>query len=297
MKRALIIYNGIKTKTYFYKSIPKLVDFLTKEGFEVVVYPSQSSQDITNYLKKAKNFELLVTSGGDGTMTEVVNGLQGSKIDPNVLYFPSGTANDFAFSLNIGKSYNEVIKLYKENKLLEVDTGLFQDKLFNYVSIIGSVSGVSYTTDNNVKQAIGSAAYVFEALHDLNKLNKEFHVEAVVDGKEVSGDFTLAVIANSKSVGGFRNFFNGSLTDGKFNLFLLNTNKVSSYGNLAKTFVTGIDKDINQKGFVNINFTDLKIKTNSEDFWIHDGEKGLPGNGSYKIDVLKKNLKIYGYEK
>ena len=49
-------------------------------------------------------YDLIVCSGGDGTMDEVVEGMMQRKKKLPLGYIPSGTVNDFARSLKIPRN-------------------------------------------------------------------------------------------------------------------------------------------------------------------------------------------------
>lgn len=51
----------------------------------------------------AGNYDLVVCSGGDGTLDEVVTGMMQCKAKVPLGYIPAGSTNDFASSLGIPK--------------------------------------------------------------------------------------------------------------------------------------------------------------------------------------------------
>lgn len=53
--------------------------------------------------KNAKKYDLVVCSGGDGTLDEVVTGMEQSEVNVPIGYIPAGSTNDFANSLGIPK--------------------------------------------------------------------------------------------------------------------------------------------------------------------------------------------------
>ena len=109
MKRLLFIYNPRAGKELLKPKLSDVIDIFVKAGYEVVVYPTQAYRDayekVISY--DANEYDLIVCSGGDGTIDEVVTGMvRREKRDP-IGYIPTGTVNDFANSLFIPKKILE----------------------------------------------------------------------------------------------------------------------------------------------------------------------------------------------
>ena len=105
MKRMLFIYNPHAGKELIKPKLSDIIDIFVKSGYEVVAYPTQSYRDAYKKVKKFESgaFDLVVCSGGDGTIDEVVTGMMRRKDRVPVGYIPTGTTNDFANSLHIPK--------------------------------------------------------------------------------------------------------------------------------------------------------------------------------------------------
>ena len=105
MKRLLFIYNPHAGKELLKPKLSDIIDIFVKAGYEVVAYPTQSYRDAYRKVSEydSDEYDLVVCSGGDGTIDEVVTGMmQRDKRDP-IGYIPTGTTNDFANSLHIPK--------------------------------------------------------------------------------------------------------------------------------------------------------------------------------------------------
>lgn len=61
--------------------------------------------------KNAKKYDLVVCSGGDGTLDEVVTGMEQSEVNVPIGYIPAGSTNDFANSLGIPKNMEEAARV------------------------------------------------------------------------------------------------------------------------------------------------------------------------------------------
>ena len=54
---------------------------------------------------------MIVCSGGDGTLDEVVTGMMGSGVRRTIGYIPAGSTNDFGSSLGIPKQMEQAADL------------------------------------------------------------------------------------------------------------------------------------------------------------------------------------------
>lgn len=101
MKRLLFIYNPHAGKGLLKPKISDIVDIFVKAGYEVTIYPTQAYQDAYKKVLEyhSEDYELIVCSGGDGTLDEVVTGMMKREEREPIGYIPTGTTNDFANSL------------------------------------------------------------------------------------------------------------------------------------------------------------------------------------------------------
>ena len=71
-----------------------LVGVLGNNGYITTVYMTKGSGDATEFaLKYASNYDLIVCRGGDGTFSEMLNGLMQLESIPPIGFIPSGTTN------------------------------------------------------------------------------------------------------------------------------------------------------------------------------------------------------------
>ena len=109
MKRLLFIFNPWSGKAHVKDHLFEITDEFAKAGYLVTVYPTQRSRDCYEYLLKcAGEYDVIVCSGGDGTLNEAVAGMIDSGCDRPMGYIPSGSTNDFASSLLIPKTVSHL---------------------------------------------------------------------------------------------------------------------------------------------------------------------------------------------
>ena len=104
MKKILFIYNPNAGKGLLKPKLSDIIDIFVKSGCEVVIYPTQSYHDAYRKVRAFDDqYDIVVCSGGDGTLDEVVTGMMKRENHVPVGYIPTGTTNDFANSLHIPK--------------------------------------------------------------------------------------------------------------------------------------------------------------------------------------------------
>lgn len=77
MKKLLFILNLKSGRGQIKNDLPEILDMAVKAGFDVTVRTTQGRGDATSVVeKRAKEFDRIICSGGDGTLDEVVTGLE-----------------------------------------------------------------------------------------------------------------------------------------------------------------------------------------------------------------------------
>ncbi|UCH09100.1 MAG: diacylglycerol kinase family lipid kinase [Fidelibacterota bacterium] len=131
MKQILVIANPAASRGGAVKALDK-VQRLTKEhqdccsfDFMVTENPDHATELARSH---AKDYELVVGFGGDGTINEIAQGLVGS--DTPLAVIPFGTGNDFARSAGIPLDLKEAIDLICQGSAEPCDVGFVNGKYF-----------------------------------------------------------------------------------------------------------------------------------------------------------------------
>ena len=76
MKKLLFIYNSKAGKGKIRNNLQDIIEIFTRAGYEVTARPTLKGTDAKELAEnKSKNFDLVVCSGGDGTMDGVITGM------------------------------------------------------------------------------------------------------------------------------------------------------------------------------------------------------------------------------
>ena len=75
-KKMLFIFNPRSGKGSIKNRLMDILDIFVKGGYEITVHPTQAYMDGLKVTKrKAGDYDIVVASGGDGTLDEVVTGM------------------------------------------------------------------------------------------------------------------------------------------------------------------------------------------------------------------------------
>lgn len=284
-KTLLFILNPNAGKGKIRQELFDIIQCFLQNGYEVTVYYTQSAKDAyTKVLQSAEEYNMLVCSGGDGTLNECVAALLELKQPPQFAYLPAGTTNDFASSLEIPKDMDEAAQVAMNGKHFLDDVGSLNQRIFTYVAAFGSVTEITYQTPQKVKNTIGYFAYLLEALKKLHN-HKSYHLIIQANGKQWEDEFIYGIVSNSHYIAGFKNPFNKFVTldDGKFEVILIR--KPQNIIDLPMSLTLPTDGYL-EKGMVLMFQTSaLSIQSQEALPWTLDGEYG----GSYHFMDIKNH--------
>lgn len=229
MKKMLFIINPRSGKEQIRSRLLEILDSFVKAGYGPSVYITQGPKDAEYQAARAKTKELVVCSGGDGTLNEVVSGLMTITPEkrPELGYIPSGSTNDFASSLGLPKNMRKAAQTAALGKPFLVDVGVFgKNRYFVYVAAFGAFTEVSYSTPQETKNILGHQAYMLEAIKRLTGL-KSYRMrltwEHLREQRELEEEFILGMVTNTTSIGGFKGLvgMDVALDDGEFEVLLV----------------------------------------------------------------------------
>ena len=273
-KRLLFIYNPRSGKGQIRGYLGQILDIFTKGGYLVTVHPTQARGDGQTFMAAhAGQADLVVVSGGDGTLDEVVSALMDVAPDIPVGYIPAGSTNDFGASLGIPKSMTEAAEDIMRGHATPIDVGAFNDTYFVYIAAFGIFTDVSYETDQSMKNAFGHFAYLMEAGKRVFNI-PSYHIRAEADGAVYEGNYSYGMVTNARSVGGMKNITGThvDMSDGLFEVTLVHTPVTPiDVNEIITSILTG---DYHSELVEHFQTTKIKLESNQEIAWTLDGEYG-----------------------
>ncbi|MGB0920191.1 MAG: diacylglycerol/lipid kinase family protein [Alphaproteobacteria bacterium] len=146
----------------------------------------------------------IVVAGGDGTLNEVVNGLQRRTdgiIPPPIAFAPFGTANVLAHELALDRSVEGIARKVMQGEPFEVTPGISNGRRFVLMVSAGIDSIAVDGVDPAIKARTGPLAYVWSGLQALGQF-KNLHLRITVDNHDPVDGATVIVTRGHK-YGGF----------------------------------------------------------------------------------------------
>lgn len=293
MKKMLFIINPKSGKGQIKNQLLEILDLFTKADYEVQVYITQRSLDAKEMVLSAgSEKDLIVCSGGDGTLNETISGMMELECRPRLGYIPAGSTNDFASSLGLPKQVKKAAQMAVSEFPYPIDIGMFcKEKYFVYVAGFGLFTEVSYQTPQDRKNVLGHQAYMLEGVKSLSSI-KTYRLQVVCEEVQLEGEFIFGMVTNTISVGGFKGLVNQdvALNDGLFEVMLIRApKKPSELSNIVSSLF--LKEEQNELVY---KFKTRKLYLTSEEpiDWVLDGEFG----GAHQeviIENLTKQLEIH----
>ena len=148
MKRLLFFVNPNAGHTEIRSSLMQVIQIFTAGGYEVTVHPTAGPRDLTRQIvERGADYDLIVCTGGDGTLNEATSGLMQLEHRPPLGYIPGGTVNDVASSLGLSRDPVVAAQDIVHGKPFAIDIGAFgENRWFDYVAAFGLFTNVPYQT-------------------------------------------------------------------------------------------------------------------------------------------------------
>ena len=186
--RTLFIYNPHAGMMQIKNHLFTILNCFAEAEYDLTVFPTRKQGEaMTIARKKAGDYDLIICSGGDGTLNETVNGILSARCEkvPMLGYIPAGSTNDYAASLKLPKNMEKAAKLIIEGQPYLYDVGKFNSRYFVYIAAFGAFTNVAYGTPQDIKNTLGHLAYLFEGIRSLGEIrsyrmkvsSKEFKAE------------------------------------------------------------------------------------------------------------------------
>lgn len=260
--KVLVIANPVAGHGKTKKRLPAVRSALEQMGIPHDVVETERRGHALEISKAAaaNGYSILAAMGGDGTLSEVVNGLmetreEGSGTPVKVGVIPSGTGNDFAVGSGLSGTWEEAVQALAGPNVRYMDVLQFYDSggLKRYV--VNSV-GIGYDAyvvkrvAESSSRKIGGLSYMYEAIRGLFFFGPGRMMVSLDGEAQAQYDETwLCAITNSEKFGGGIKVNPGALPDdGRLNVALLHG--VPRRGLLPLIFLGRSGKHVGRKGVV-----------------------------------------------
>ncbi|MFH1349947.1 MAG: diacylglycerol kinase family protein [Pseudomonadota bacterium] len=185
-------YGFNKTRIY------GLVRILEDRGYEVKTHVTASPGDARRMACQIGQDEaILLVAGGDGTLNEVINGLNDPSRIP-LLLFPMGTSNSMAKELGLSKRLDSVANTLEQGMIRRVDMGRVSERRFLLFVSAGLDAMVTREVLRRGRTGLGYGRYIIPIIKTLASYRAP-DLKVVVDGHELRGGMVL--VSNTRPYG------------------------------------------------------------------------------------------------
>lgn len=215
-----VILNPYANRWGAQAKMPAVRAALTRAGLEYDLILTTAPGEATQRALQAAQggVDAVVAAGGDGTVSEVVNGLiraaEGEATCPLGI-LPIGTGNDFNDMLGLPRDLEEAAEVIAAGDVRRVDAGRVNNHYFNNNCALAMEPMV--TIENvTMRRLSGNLRYVVALTKSLFKL-RAWHMRIRWDEGEHEGPMYLLSVCNSPRTGGVFYMSPGaSVDDGLF---------------------------------------------------------------------------------
>ncbi len=292
MGRLLFIVNPRAGKGRIKSHFLDIVDIFIKGGWEVEVHTTQEPLDAMKTAKeKGSGADMVVCSGGDGTLSETISGIMRLDAPPVLGYIPAGSTNDFAASLRIPSNMASAAGNVVNGSPFPVDIGYFcGERNFVYVAAFGMFTEVSYMTPQEKKNLLGHQAYMLEGMKSLTNI-KSYAMTLQSEEITLEGDFVFGMVTNTVSVGGFKGLVKRdvALNDGLFEVLMIRTPRTAM--ELKYILSSMILKEVQSEYVYRFKTSRLSVSFAEPADWVLDGEFG-GSRTQVEIENLTRKIHI-----
>lgn len=282
-KKLLFVYNPKAGKEKIRECLAGVLDVFAAGDYEMTVVPTRRRDEAREIVKdRSKDYDLVVCSGGDGTLDETVTGMLQSGFQTPLGYLPAGSTNDFGESLGLSKDMIHAAQVAISGKDFSCDMGSFNDDTFVYIAAFGLFTDVSYETDQAVKNVLGHMAYILEGMKRLSNV-RSYPMKVKYGDHVIEDEFVFGMITNSRSVGGFKNITgkNVKMDDGLFEVTLIKMPK--NPAELSSIMGSLLNRDIDSEMMYCFRTSELTVESGEPLAWTLDGENG----GAHRVAEIK----------
>ncbi len=181
----------------------------------------------------AKGCRLFVSAGGDGTLSNVIDGLVGTNLP--LVIIPTGTWNALARAMDIPLQIDRAVNLvFREHKIRTIDAMEVDGKYFVLSVSAGLGSLTMKDVEREDKRRLGKFADLRKAMAELLEF-RAYQFEVKIDGRLTTFRASELLVANTSILGLKALQLDPGILmdDGKLNVCRIYANSITDYLKLA----------------------------------------------------------------
>ena len=278
--------------------------------FELVMTEAPNHGIELAYQAAKHGFSPIISAGGDGSVSEVMNGIvtaaQDTQTEPIPMgILPLGTANDLMVNLGIPTTIKDAAKVIVSGQSRRIDLGQVvawdssgnnpKKRYFDNNSAIGLEPCITLI-QQRISWLRGAIRYVVAALIGVAK-NPQWKMQLQWEGGEYSGPATLVTAGNNPLTGGvFYMAPHADPFDGKLScVYGSMPSRIQILRLLPRTMKAGPGNYVEHPSIHEINVSWLKIHTDHPTPLHADGEIQFEATQDIEYHILPNYLPLLMY--
>ncbi len=183
----------------------ELVSALSSAGIDFELQMTEGPGHAIQLAKEAvdEGFNPVIAAGGDGTYSEVVNGIAAANDNDGSIIFgviPLGSANDLVDNLNLPSEMDAAVRVIADGNYRRMDLCKVNDRFFDNNAAIGLEPYITLI-QQRIKRLKGNLRYMTATL--MGVMDKpEWEMSLEWEGGSYSGPVSLVTVGNSPRTGG-----------------------------------------------------------------------------------------------
>jgi len=215
------------------KKWPQIKELMQSTGLDFEYTLTEAPQHTVKIARTAalNGCRFLIPVGGDGTISEVVNGLyQANCLSESIVgIICTGTGADYIRTLGIPRAFSDACQLLKNPKTCQVDVGVIEyldqgnisKRLFVNFAGLGFDAEIVKATNETFKAMGAMPSYLMGLLSTLVSY-KNKKVSIVIDGRVEERKIVTMLMGQGKYAGGgMMTTPNANLCDGLFDVLIV----------------------------------------------------------------------------
>jgi YegS/Rv2252/BmrU family lipid kinase len=284
----LVIINPRSGKGTEGNTSVEIRKFLEENGANCKIKITEKRGDAEEFAKKGAQdgFTHIISMGGDGTSSEIVNAI----LDFDVVFsvIPNGSGNDFPRALGIPCDFVPALKNIVFGREINVDIGKFRDRYFINGLGIG-LDGAVAKRFKKLKIFGGFAGYLIGAVIEAFKF-KGFNAKVSSNGEIYENSFILLGASNGPTQGGIRLAPGASVCDNLLDIHLIeNMNFFKRLLTLSRVLNA---EHVGMEGVNILKVEKIELAVDTTLPAHMDGETFELEMGVYNINILKNKIKV-----
>lgn len=282
---------------------------MTSVGVDFELVETEAPNHGTDLAYQAVNngFSPIISAGGDGSVSEVMNGIVTAALethsDPVPMgVLPLGTANDLMVNLGIPTNIFDSAKVIASGNSRRIDLGKVialdstgknpKVRYFDNNSAIGLEPCITLI-QQRISWLRGSVRYLLATLLGVVK-NPQWVMHLLWEGGEYSGHATLVTVGNNPLTGGvFYMAPHADPFDGKLNcVYGYVPSRLQILNVLPKTMKAGVGNYVEHPAIHEVNVSWLKIHTDQPTPLHADGEILFEATQDIEYQILPEYLPV-----